>query len=822
MKWTIGRKLALAFGSILTLMVVSAIVNFVQIYRMEKVQGRVIHLRMPTAQAGGRLLNGVNKSLATLRGYMILGSDPAKGQLLQAQRQEAWDQIDQALGQMAQYAKNWTVSANVERLHKVQARFERFRFAQQEIEAIAHTDENIPSYYLLLTEAAPRANSMLKAVTAIIDQESDLPATTDRKHLLKSLADIRGSFAVGLANIRAFLLSGDDRFRAGFQQKWATNEKVHKQVDKQLSLFTPTQRQHWDRYASIRKQFAPLPAQMFELRVAEDWNLANHWLGTKAAPEANAIVQILHELAESQSGLLARDSAQLERSAKMVNVTVIAATFVAFIVGMAVAVVFGRRLVGGLKSLVTRAKRIATGDLTGEPLLIKAQDEMGDLTVAINDMSSALNEVVTEITQSSEEVATASAQIAASSQEMSVGMEEQNNEITQIMAAIEQMSASVTEVARKSSETASSATESGSAAEEGGKVVNETIEHMKSINEAVTSSAKVVTELGRRGTEIGQIIDVINDIADQTNLLALNAAIEAARAGEHGRGFAVVADEVRKLADRTTKATAQVAGSIKAIQMETGEAVQRMNTGTEQMAVGVQRATAAGQSLKQIVSNARDVAGMIQSIAAAAEQQSAASEQVSQSVASISAIANKAEAGSRQSAEAVGGLAQRSSQLQALVGRFVLASDMAGSGAMWSRKPTDPVRILIVDDDPSIVTLLEHHLKEMGQCTGVNSGQQAIDAIRSMHHQKQQYDVVCLDILMPGMDGRQVISHIRAMERAQDIPQKYQSKIVMVSSLDGAQDKLKAFRESCDSYITKPVDKEQLFEVMQSVGIKVG
>jgi methyl-accepting chemotaxis protein len=201
---------------------------------------------------------------------------------------------------------------------------------------------------------------------------------------------------------------------------------------------------------------------------------------------------------------------------------------------------------------------------------------------------------------------------------------------------------------------------------------------MRSINDSVSASAASVQELGKRGTQIGEIIAVINDIADQTNLLALNAAIEAARAGEHGRGFAVVADEVRKLADRTTKATEEIGESIQAIQTETGDAVERMNAGTAEVERGVELATGAGESLRRIVAGARDVAGMIRSIAAAAEQQSAASEEVSRNVESISSVTRQSSEGAGQAATAAAELSAKAERLQGLVARFKLDEQAGG------------------------------------------------------------------------------------------------------------------------------------------------
>ena len=340
---------------------------------------------------------------------------------------------------------------------------------------------------------------------------------------------------------------------------------------------------------------------------------------------------------------------------------------------LTVAFLFARMLSKPINLLVARLKDIAEGegDLT-QRVDQNRKDELGELGKWFNTFVEKIHGVISEVRNTSQEVAGAATQIAASSEEMSQGISEQNEQVTQISSAIEEMSSSIIEVAAKSSEAANNAAKSGEVAAAGGKVVSETIEGMGQISQAVSASAASVSELGKRGEQIGQIIEVINDIADQTNLLALNAAIEAARAGEHGRGFAVVADEVRKLADRTTKATEEIGESITAIQNETHEAVQRMNAGTEQVQVGVEKATQAGQSLEQIVAGAQEVAAMIQSIAAAAEEQSAASEQVSHGVQSVSAVSSQSAEGASQAAQAASQLSVKAEQLQSLVSRFKL------------------------------------------------------------------------------------------------------------------------------------------------------
>ena len=331
-----------------------------------------------------------------------------------------------------------------------------------------------------------------------------------------------------------------------------------------------------------------------------------------------------------------------------------------------------RRMMGKpIAAIVGAVQEIADGKLKTR-LEIKSNDELGKLSTAVNTMTENLAEVIGEVQGSANEVAGAATEIASGAEQMAAGMEEQRRQTSQVSAAVEEMSTSVSEVAEKSTGAARKSDDGGEQAVKGGEIVQETIAGMNAISEQVNESVGAVGELGRRSGQIGEIIDVINDIADQTNLLALNAAIEAARAGEHGRGFAVVADEVRKLAERTTKATEEVADSIKAIQDETSKAVERMEAGKGRVDEGVQLAQQAGSALELIVSGAKEMAPMIQGIAAAAEEQSSAANEISSNVERINAVTNESADGVNQVAQAAGTLSQKAETLQGLVRRFEL------------------------------------------------------------------------------------------------------------------------------------------------------
>jgi methyl-accepting chemotaxis protein len=327
------------------------------------------------------------------------------------------------------------------------------------------------------------------------------------------------------------------------------------------------------------------------------------------------------------------------------------------------------RQLGGEPAVIAEiAEKIAAGDLTMQ-VEMHGKEATGAFA-AMNRMTVKLKALVTEVKSASEHVASGSAQLSASSEEITRTMNDQSNRSSQIATAAEEMSQTVIDIAKNASNIAQSSSETAGIAKKGAAVVEKSVIESKTIVETVNASAHVMQSLGQKSKQIGEIVDVINDIADQTNLLALNAAIEAARAGEQGRGFAVVADEVRKLAERTAKATSEISQMIGSIQGEVASAVDAMNHTNEKVNVGLQYSVEAGEQLKSIVQSVTSLQSLVQQIATATEEMSTTSEAISGDIQAVAGGAREISGGSDQIAQSSSELARLAGQLKNIVDQF--------------------------------------------------------------------------------------------------------------------------------------------------------
>ncbi|HSM87002.1 MAG TPA: HAMP domain-containing methyl-accepting chemotaxis protein [Candidatus Limnocylindrales bacterium] len=321
---------------------------------------------------------------------------------------------------------------------------------------------------------------------------------------------------------------------------------------------------------------------------------------------------------------------------------------------------------------LTIVSQIARGDLTLRGRV--TNDALGNVVDSVNYMLDNFVKVLERVRKAAIDVQSSANEILVASEEMSSGAMQQDQEITNTSSAVEQLTVSMKQVSNNAEASAEAARRALDAAEQGNRSVRDTLEGMQRIRSSVQATAKRIKALGDRSLEISEIVNVINDITEQTNLLALNAAIEAARAGEAGRGFAVVADEVRKLAEHSRTATKDIAALIKAIQAETNDAVVVMEEGTKEVEIGAKLADQAGKALDAISSVVRQSAELVQEISLASKQQVRGTEGVANAMQIISNITRQTSQGARQTSRTVEQLVHMSEQLNEALSQFRVVS----------------------------------------------------------------------------------------------------------------------------------------------------
>ncbi|CAK9891406.1 Methyl-accepting chemotaxis protein McpS [Pseudomonas fluorescens] len=345
------------------------------------------------------------------------------------------------------------------------------------------------------------------------------------------------------------------------------------------------------------------------------------------------------------------------------------ATLLALLVGVLAAVIITRQITRPLRETLAVVEKIAAGDLTHN-MRVTRRDELGVLQQGIQRMGSTLRDLITGIRDGVTQIASAAEELSAVTEQTSAGVNSQKVETDQVATAMHEMAATVQEVARNAEHASEAATEADGQARAGDQVVAEAISQIERLAEEVHRSTEAMGLLQQESQKIGSVMDVIKSVAEQTNLLALNAAIEAARAGEAGRGFAVVADEVRGLAQRTQKSTEEIEELVAGLQSGTQQVANVMLGSRNLTDSSVELTRKAGASLESITRTVSNIQSMNQQIAAAAEQQSAVAEEISRSILNVRDVSEQTAAASDETAASSVELARLGNQLQTMVSHF--------------------------------------------------------------------------------------------------------------------------------------------------------
>ncbi|MEQ9725916.1 methyl-accepting chemotaxis protein [Pseudomonas sp. WHRI 8822A] len=504
--------------------------------------------------------------------------------------------------------------------------------------------------------------------TAMVELAERASEMIDRVH--EEVGRSAAGSEIGFARYKAITRTQDDvetlRFRelsyiaeASKDTEQALNqqiERVGEGLDELTSVFTGEYR---DLILQLRNTINDYRSLLSAYRTATEQRLE---LRDAMTEQAQKIVKV-------SDGLLAMQAALRDRDITLANQMMIGAALLALLVGILSAWLITRQITRPLQETLEAVDRIAGGDLT-HTLQVNRRDELGVLQQGIQRMGSTLRDLIGGIRDGVTQIASAAEQLSAVTEQTSAGVNSQKVETDQVATAMQEMSVTVQEVARSAAEASQAAVDADREAGQGDRVVGETIAQIERLATEVSRSSEAMGELQSESNKIGGVMDVIKAVAEQTNLLALNAAIEAARAGEAGRGFAVVADEVRGLAQRTQKSTEEIEVLIAGLQRGTQQVAVIMQGSRELTDSSVALTRRAGDALGAITSRVSSIQAMNQQIAAAAEQQGAVAEEISRSVVNVRDISEQTAEASEETAASSVELARLGSQLQTMVSHF--------------------------------------------------------------------------------------------------------------------------------------------------------
>jgi methyl-accepting chemotaxis protein len=652
----ISSKLLLSFCFINLLVILSSILVYHQLGRIGQAASNLLEQALPALQRDEARQKALVATVSSLRGYLILGKDPAQAARLKQEWEGAWQAIEQQPFTPA-LAKS----------------LKAFKGNQEKVWAIAHTEENLPAHTLMLLEAGPLAESALDQLQSFANEEVATPQDQlpgDRRLLLKQVGDAYNGLSNALSALRDFLISGDPEYRTKYQDYYQFHQQRVAEVKQQQANFTEAQKGIWSLFEEMSAPFAELVGQVISKRQAPDWDQANYLMATDIEP---ALTQLAGQLAAQVTQTSAEvDSMghKMASAGQTINRTLLLATLTVIVLGTLVALLFSRRLTRDIASLVVRADLVANGRLPSRPLPVQNQDELGGLMGSINQMSQQLRQLVGEIQGAVGQVEGACVEVGDTTRAIVTDLASQNQRVDTVAAAIEQMSVSTRDVAGNIADAARAAQQAEVQTRQGSNALGRMTATMQEIATMIAQANQAMGLLSTQSEQVGRVTEVIATIAEQTNLLALNAAIEAARAGEQGRGFAVVADEVRLLASRTSQSTTEISQTIASIQQQTRQTVSTVGSGTQLVEQGRDAVASVTETLSAMLQLVQDLSGQLGAIATATEQQSRVAQEVAGTVEEIAGLSRQSSQRSRQGEEIVARLAQDTGRLTSVISRF--------------------------------------------------------------------------------------------------------------------------------------------------------